>query len=253
MILAVPPVGSGLGCAVGEITALPLLSGTSECETVSGTVTVNGQPNIVSHTEVGYKSFYSCATGVQAPKHNKVNNFGVTYAAGSKLYNLGPVGSFVSHVYAVRGCTTANGCALTVCDYMVADCTAAGKVADTTVWVPIASGIVSLRAQYGRDTGAPPSGTIAAWNTTNPTGTGWQGVIAVRLALVARSSQFEKTNVTATGPLWRADAPGTADETLDISSSFPTAAGATAWKSYRYKLVQSIEPLRNMVWGQQLP
>ena len=65
------------------------------------------------------------------------------------------------------------------------------------------------------------------------------------MIVVARSNQYEKAaDYTATAPEWYADATGTAAITIDLSAN-------TDWTRYRYKTVQSIVPLRNMMWGQQ--
>ena len=62
---------------------------------------------------------------------------------------------------------------LTVCDYVLNDCGAAANNGDPAIWVPIANNVVSLRAQYGRDTtDAPPpplvlarmDGTVDVWD-----------------------------------------------------------------------------------------
>ena len=55
---------------------------------------------------------------------------------------------------------------LTVCDYMVNNCGAF----NARHWVPLASNVVSLRAEYGRDTTtATMDGTVDAFDQTAPT------------------------------------------------------------------------------------
>lgn len=136
---------------------------------------------------------------------------------GPRLFNLGPRPRV--QAYAVR-----NG-KLTVCDYTTNDCGAACTAADSPTgtvaggscnasWLQIASDIVSLRAQYGRDTtdGNPLNptismdGTVDVWDKTvatsatpvsgivaaNTNTCGLARVSAIRLALVARSNQPEK-------------------------------------------------------------
>ena len=234
MILAVPPAGSGLDCTLGEITGLP---GGTGC-TVSGT-----DPDLVfiNHNDVSYPSFYTgCdpATPTNAA-WNKTGAGLVTYNAGSRVYNLGPVSAFVSRVYAVR---KGN---LTSCDLTTADCTAAvANPPDRSVWVPITAGVVGLKAQYGKDTNL--DGTIDAWEASpQPTGAARAQVAALRLAVVVRSGQNEKEDVTAAAPVWHSDATSTSNVNVDVSAS------GTDWKRYRYKVAQSIVPLRNMIWGQQ--
>jgi len=106
--------------------------------------------------------------------------------------------------------------------------------------------IVNLQAVYGHDTltAAPgPYRTVDTWNTTNPTTPdGWTRVIAVRVALVARSIQYEKAEVTTAEPTWDPDGrPDTAPVTIKVDH-------LTDWRHYRYKLFEAVIPLRNMLW-----
>lgn len=234
MTLAVPPANSGLDCTIGEITGLPVAAEPTGSQCAPG---ITGITNTINHNNVSYLSFYTGCGTVSATWNQP--GAGVSYAAGSKLYNLGPVGAFVSRVYAVR-----NG-NLTMCDLTANDCTAAvANPPDGSVWTPIAAGVVGLRAQYGKDNNF--DGVIDQWDATRPTGVGHAQVVAVRMAVVTRSNQYEKAaDFTASAPVWTKDASNTSDITIDLSAS-----GAD-WKRYRYKVVQSIVPLRNMIWGQQ--
>jgi type IV pilus assembly protein PilW len=133
---------------------------------------------------------------------------GATSVTPGMLFNLGKTISI--HAYAVR-----NG-DLTVCDYMVNNCGSAANVSplNSSVWVPIAGNIVSLRAQYGQDiTNNVPSvtsantgvmdGIVDIYSQTSPANTGpskdacdWIRTLSIRFALVARNTQFEKIAVT---------------------------------------------------------
>ncbi len=135
-------------------------------------------------------------------------------------------------VYAIRGGN------LTVCDYMVNDCSAAASAGDPTVWVAIGSNIVSLRAEYGRDTSAPMDGTVDAYDQATPaTACGWARISGVRMVLVARSAQYEKTAVTTAPPPWAAGAT----QPIDLSAN-------ADWQKYRYRLFETTIPIRNIVW-----
>jgi type IV pilus assembly protein PilW len=141
---------------------------------------------------------------------------------------------------------------LTVCDYMTSNCGTACTMADgpagTAVggscnasWVPIASNVVSLRAEYGRDTSVPMDAVVDTYDQTTPTtACGWSMAAALRLALVVRSGQFEKTVVTAGAPVWA----GTTSAT-PVLINLTTEAN---WQNYRYKLYQTTVPLRNVSW-----
>ncbi|MEY4156665.1 MAG: Type fimbrial biosis protein PilW [Pseudomonadota bacterium] len=176
-------------------------------------------------------------------------------ASGVSLFNLGrgpnglptatgPNGPTVL-AYAIRG---AN---LTVCDFIVNDCSLAANTGDATVWEPVASNIVSLRALYGWDNGGATAapypvmdGIVDDYNSTTPaTSCEWARVSAIRIALVARSAQFEKVGVTTAAPVW----DGSAVSAIDLTKK-PDGSANADWQHYRYKMFQAVMPLRNIAW-----
>lgn len=181
----------------------------------------------------------------------------VTVGTGSpnmsngRLYNLGTVGQNparpdwpVVRAYAVRNEQ------LTVCDAMLNDCTQAASVNDETIWVPVVGNIVGLRALYGRDTAPAVPGQLSfrvvVYDQPPPFATSceWVRVVAVRFVLVVRNSQYEKPNpkneqshVTREAPVWAGS--GVAPILLDHIPN---------WRDYRYKVFESMVPLRNITW-----
>jgi type IV pilus assembly protein PilW len=127
--------------------------------------------------------------------------------------------------------------------------------------------IVQLRAFYGRDTsgGAASDGIVDVFDTTTPaTNAAWQKVLSVRVIVVARSSTYEKSEVRSDGtvwyptpanPLWSVGAspsvtgaqacPAGSCIELDVGAG---AAGDVPAKHYRYKVFETVIPLRNMLW-----
>jgi type IV pilus assembly protein PilW len=184
-------------------------------------------------------------------------------ALGSVVFNLGqtPVATQPFTVRAYR-VLSRN---LTVCNYVEANCGDDASKSDPTVWVPIASNIVSLRAQYGRDTTATNlSGNVGRYDQTTPgkdDGLGfavqcsWARMLAVRLAIVARSGQYTKYDAangeapsTNKAPTWAgsvADAAGVPSNPTAVAIDL-SADGD--WKNYRYKKLETTVPIRNMVW-----
>jgi len=198
---------------------------------------------------------------------------GATSVTPGMLFNLGKTISI--HAYAVR-----NG-NLTVCDYMVNDCGNAGNVTplNSTVWVPIAGNIVSMRAQYGQDitnnapsitspnSGGVMDGVVDIYSQTPPANTGatkdacgWLRTLSIRFALVARNSQLEKTAVTTAVPLWEGstatnndpawvasggNVSGASANPIDLTK-YPDGTVNPNWQNYRYKVFQTIVPIRNM-------
>jgi len=113
-----------------------------------------------------------------------------------------------------------------------------------TTWSTVAANIVNLQVQYG--IAAAGSQSVTCW--TNATGnacagTNWANppaadiarIKAIRVAIVARSSQRAAAGTTTVAPDWFG---GTIDLSADAN-----------WQSYRYKVYQTIIPIRNVIWG----
>lgn len=172
-----------------------------------------------------------------------------TLTAGSPastVFNLGQAPRILA--YAVR---SGN---LTQCDYMANDCANPANTSNTAIWVPIASNVVSLRAEYGVDTTnlvtLVMDGIVDTYNQTTPalqtaapaagtptTACGWARISTLRLVLVARNSQFEKDPVTTAAPTWM----GSATTPIILTAS-------TTWQNYRYKTFETVVPIRNVAW-----
>jgi type IV pilus assembly protein PilW len=167
--------------------------------------------------------------GVAAPNVN--TSAGVLGMANGRLYNLGRTPRV--QVYAVRAQQ------LTVCDMLASDCAQAADADNPAVWVPIGHQVVSLRAQYGRDTTAPAMDAVVdVFDQDAPTtACEWMRVSAVRLAVVARSPQQAAQAVTASAPTWAG------------SASQPIALDALEdWQQFRYRTFETLVPIRNMTW-----
>jgi hypothetical protein len=123
----------------------------------------------------------------------------------------------------------------------------------------IADNIVHMRADYGLDDGQP-AGTAgdgildrfldpAAFNAlpTPP----WQNIISIRIAVVARSALAEKAgpgtacNGTTPFPTW--SGASSAARGFDLST-MALPATVTAWDCYRYRVFETIVPVRNSIW-----
>lgn len=205
-----------LDCTLMEVTQLP---------------TVANQTDDLVHQNGNYIN--NLGASVQAT-YNKPGGQGVLYSlydplakTGGRIFNLGSTP--VANTYAIQNS------ALTV----TAGLTAGAPLA-------IADGIVQMKAQYGKDTNN--DGAVDTYDTTQPaTAAAWTQVIAVRIALVARSGQREKPNAT-TGLCDTTTAfPTWAGGTLDLSANAGLAAGDD-WKCYRYKTFETTVPLHNVIW-----
>ncbi len=127
--------------------------------------------------------------------------------------------------------------------------------ATTTTATPIVSEIVSLQAQYGVSATAN-SNVITSW--VNASGTTWGNTIsvanrnrikAVRVSIVARNGQEEKSNVSQA---CNGTTAGLAKVCIWNEDAAPSAVNLTSlanWQKYRYRVYETIIPLRNMIWS----
>lgn len=111
-------------------------------------------------------------------------------------------------------------------------------------WTPVAANIVKLQAQYGIADGGSQS--VTCWTNASGSacaGTDWANppaadinrIKAIRIAIVARSAQRSNAVVTTAAPGWYGGA-------IDLSS-------IANWQNYRYKVYQTVIPVRNVIWG----
>jgi type IV pilus assembly protein PilW len=127
------------------------------------------------------------------------------------------------------------------------------KDGDTSV--PIADGVVEMRAVYGLDTTTPPDGVLDSW-IDPATGSGYayadltdgsaaaqqklRRIVAVRVGLILRTSLQERDPVVPSG----------ATETLfsDLGLT-QTRTLTTTERNYRFRTVEFTVPLRNLLYA----
>lgn len=160
------------------------------------------------------------------------------YPAGSLLLNLGSP--------SIRTYSISDEYSLQTIERAASD--------GTTTIQDLYSQIVNLQALYGKDTNN--DGTVDVYNTTIPTTTAeWQQIISIRIALVARSNQFIKEEVTPSEPLWNLGAATTVEgeTTIDCGADSLCVTlkldHVSDWKHYRYKVYSTTIPLRNVLWN----
>lgn len=123
--------------------------------------------------------------------------------------------------------------------------------------VSTVAGIVNLQAQYGISATAA-SNQVTQW--VDATGGTWavptvadrNRIKAVRIAVVARNPKTEPGNVTAACSSTTAAAPtGLCAWAGSASSPAPTVnlTADANWQRYRYRVFETIIPLRNMIWS----
>jgi len=125
---------------------------------------------------------------------------------------------------------------------------------------PTLAGIVNIQAQYGISTNADDNkidqwvNAASPWDTASLTIANRNRIKAVRLAVVARNSLWEKDVVSTACSSTTLPAPtgvcaweGTAASpapTIDLSND-------PDWAHYRYRVFETIIPLRNMIWARE--
>lgn len=111
--------------------------------------------------------------------------------------------------------------------------------------------IVNLQALYGKDT--DDDGVVDTYDNVTPgDNAGWRQVLAIRLALVARSDTYQKEEVTQAEPVWDVGTTTAVTGAVDCGTSKCITLkidGLADWKHYRYTVYDVVAPLRNMLWG----
>jgi type IV pilus assembly protein PilW len=130
--------------------------------------------------------------------------------------------------------------------------------------VPIVPDIVNIQAQYGVSASAN-SNQVTQWvdatgiwaNTaTTPSIANRNRIKAIRVAVVARNGLLETNNVTeacssltAAQPTglcaWDGGEAGSAAPAIDLSAD-------ADWRRYRYRVYESVIPVRNIIWSREV-
>lgn len=159
------------------------------------------------------------------------------YTSGAKIEKIGQM---ISHSFTVNASNQ-----LVLNDL---------SVPTTSVTSVLSADIVSLKAQYGIANAG--SQDVNAWVTATA-GTGWnvldatkvKRIKAVRVAIVARSSKREAADVTSActnaGVVVNANGPCVWSDSEPVVNLSANAD----WKKYRYRIYQTIIPLRNVIWA----
>jgi len=222
-------VNSTEGCNEGD---LMLAVQDGKC-TLMQVTNIQNQPLHIQHNK-GTNGIYN-----PAADFSKKNNW-PQYTIGAKLtcFSAATKGPMFKRSYAI--------------DSKLRQLLRSDNAADSAAQKEVASPeIVDLQAQYGVATDAANpqkvtdwvDASAAPWN--NPGMVERKQIKAVRLALVARSAQYEKPATDGT-------CKATNDnmvKTWSTWAEFSTSTYPPDWKCYRYKVFETIVPLRNVLWG----
>lgn len=185
------------------------------------------------------------------------NSFPNYAAASAVVINLGPNSTVSSTTFGSTTDSTINPTFATTKYRIQANSNNSGYDLQRTTdnWTTnsvVASNIVNVSAQYGISDAPPGTGALAPENVTHWIdasgsaygGTNWatltsvadvKRIKAIRVGIVARSAKQEACTTTTTSPYWFGGQ-------IDIS-------GMANWQCYRYKVYQTVIPIRNVIWG----
>jgi type IV pilus assembly protein PilW len=233
-------VASSFGASVGDMMiAVPMASPTTAAWTTDGSVPC-GVFTVTSSGTTAPAGLTS--TNVPHASSSGWNHSAVFPSAGvlSGSYLL-DMGAMVSRTYSVG----TNGLQST--DLSQTD-------GSKPPAVDLYPQIVMMQALYGKD--VHNTGAVNTYDKTTPVSSDdWLTVKSIRIAVVARSNQYEKEAVTTSSPKWDvgsvigvAGAASCNGSSSCLSLDVSTIVGAD-WQHYRYKVYDTIVPLRNMLWS----
>jgi type IV pilus assembly protein PilW len=134
---------------------------------------------------------------------------------------------------------------------------------------PSVAGIVTIQVQYGISAAAN-NNQVTQW--VDPTGATWAAptianrnrIKAIRVAVVARNGLLEKDNVSGVdvgGGVYKACSSQTDNAPTGVCAWAGSVASPAPeidlsadpnWRKYRYRVFETIIPLRNMIWSKDV-
>jgi len=223
-------------CSLVEITTAPTTGG------------------VITHAPGNYAAYYSnAAASNPAARFNGAAGTLTAYGSGT-IYNLGPAPQY-------NGWSIAGNRVLRRSEQIFNAATGP---------IDVAEGVINMKAQYGIDANGDSVIADSEWTTTPPTAANWPRLLAVRVALLVRSGQWERSadgsaSGVPTGVTTSAPQPSWAGTSVCVptdSCNFgmtnvdgsPDTFSATDsnpnnWRYYRYRVYERVIPLRNMIWG----
>jgi type IV pilus assembly protein PilW len=113
--------------------------------------------------------------------------------------------------------------------------------------------VVNLQAYFGKDTNG--DGIVDLYDKVAPTtATAWSQLRTIRVATVVRTLQREKEIVTSAAPTWDVGAhaapagAAACGNSMCLNLRVNFSANGNEWQYYRYKVYDTVIPLRNLIW-----
>jgi type IV pilus assembly protein PilW len=218
------------------------LPGSAQCELIEITGDINVDGRTVNHDSAPYNSFYA-GPGTPA-RFNPAGGANPAFVAGN-IYNLGPQPQ-------LSVWTVGNPIPLGPQRSLMRT-----EQFGPTPPLQIADGVVNMKAQYGIDVDNDCQISNVEWTNAPPVGTDLTQLLAVRIALLVRGRQFERSGdpsgagaapVTPNRPAW-AGGLFTMTNVDGTPDAGPGPPNPNNWRYYRYRVYERVIPLRNMIWG----
>lgn len=227
-------LASRTGYMNGDLIIVAKDDATDQCGLFEVTNTTNADLLTITHESA---AIYTHQNGTSVTsRFNPAASHGITFnTTNSTVFNLGPAP-------ALNRYSVTNG-KLQIEDLLRG-----------TAAITLADNVVALKAQYWEDADNDYTEDSGEWKTTTPSN--WGRVRAVRLGILMRSPEYEvskdaaaadKGRVTTTAPSWIG---GNFTMTnVDGSNSTDVDYSDNNWRYYRYRVFETIVPLRNMLWN----
>jgi type IV pilus assembly protein PilW len=233
------------GFKQGDIAVIAVNPGasaaTASCQLLEVTKDDDADGYTINHDTTAYTSYYAASGPQVMPRFNGAS--APPFASGT-IYNLGPQPRLDSW-------TIEDNRFLTKTDLL-----------NNTPGMQIAEGVINLKAEYGVDTSG--NGRIESTEWTAVTPADWSQVLAIRVAVLVRSRQFERNGdpgasgvravtPSASNPYYFGDRVNRKFRMTNVNGTTDSFNDATAdpnnWRYYRYKVYERVIPLRNVLWG----
>ena len=265
-------VTNRFGFRAGDLILLHEPGTVKNCVIIEVTDVPNTPGDEVRHATGTYNLPWKGGGTTATARFNPAGGMGVVYAVpnlvnASRVFNLG-------NLYD----DAANGTAMPVYNTYAVTNNALSVVSAFSTSAPaaIADNMVHLRALYALDDGVD-NGTVtytpalpftagdgridryvdATTLNAMPAPQPWRYIVAVRIAVVARSAVAEKPSgglgatcdTTTAFPTWSATAWAAAPQNFKVKFDLSaTVVAPDDWKCYRYRLFETTIPLRNWIW-----
>ncbi len=219
----------------------------ANCNLLQVTDDTNPDGRTITHADgVTFPNFYATPAGTLTARYNSAAL--PALGALGNIYSLGPAPRRASWVV----------------DTAAGNLTSTELIGGAPAFV-VGEGVVNMKALYGLDTDGDRR--VDTWSNTTPaTPAAWAQVLSVRVGMLVRSRQFERTAdqsasgvpaaVTPNVPNWSGDALGVPNSAFVMTNvdgspdSFgPNDPNPLNWRFYRYRVYEKEIPLRNVIWG----